>query len=92
MKSTRTEPDPHPRWNSPNTDATNSSGFSAFPGGQRHGGPFGNMGAHGFWWSTFENYPGSSFAYRWYLVFNGSYVGSGEGNKSYGYSVRCVRD
>jgi uncharacterized protein (TIGR02145 family) len=31
IKSTRTEPDPHPRWKSPNVSSTNESGFSALP-------------------------------------------------------------
>ena len=36
MKSTRTSPDPHPRWDSPNTGATNESGFIGLPGGRRN--------------------------------------------------------
>jgi uncharacterized protein (TIGR02145 family) len=57
LKSTRTEPDPHPRWDSTNTDATNESRFSAFPGGYRN-----NMGdSHMIWkfgycWSSTESF------------------------------------
>jgi uncharacterized protein (TIGR02145 family) len=50
LKSTLTEPQPHPRWNSPNTTATNESGFSGLPGGYRDNlGEFWLLGKHGFW-------------------------------------------
>jgi uncharacterized protein (TIGR02145 family) len=53
MKSTQTEPDPHPRWDSPNYGATNDSGWTGFPGGFRsHTGDFGSLGQNGLWWAT----------------------------------------
>ena len=41
-------------WNNPNTGATNSSGFSALPGGFRYGhdGNFGTIWSYGLWWSS----------------------------------------
>ncbi|MDB5279684.1 MAG: hypothetical protein JWR61_4639 [Ferruginibacter sp.] len=40
-------------WNKPNTGATNESGFSALPAGQRNpDGSFENIGNSGTWWST----------------------------------------
>ena len=41
-------------WNSPNTGATNSSGFTALAAGSRNepGGDFNLMGSTGFWWTT----------------------------------------
>ena len=57
MKSMRTEPDPHPRWNRPNSYATNESGFSGLPGGLRipvHDNAFSLIGVYGYWWSSTE--------------------------------------
>jgi uncharacterized protein (TIGR02145 family) len=41
-------------WIPPNSDATNSSGFTALPGGIRYygNGFFTNNGNAGFWWTT----------------------------------------
>jgi uncharacterized protein (TIGR02145 family) len=74
-------------WNSPNTGATNSSGFAALPSGYRHSndGTFNNVGYNGFWWS-------SSNAYYRYLSFNNANAIRGVTNKSYGFFVRCIRD
>lgn len=56
LKSTRTDPDTHPRWKSPNTGATDEYGFSALPGGRRDSGydNFVNAGYVGGWWSSTE--------------------------------------
>jgi len=40
-------------WNSPNTGATNTSGFSALPGGYRNSGDYFYAG-WGLWWSSTE--------------------------------------
>jgi uncharacterized protein (TIGR02145 family) len=91
MKSTRTAPEPHPRWNSPNTGATNSSGFSALPGGGRStGGSFDDAGHHGYWWSSSE-FAGSNAWYR-HLSYVYAQVGRYGYNKSLGFSVRCLKD
>jgi uncharacterized protein (TIGR02145 family) len=91
MKSTRTAPDPHPRWNSPNTGATNSSGFSGLPGGYRDtNGNFGNLGNDGVFWSSTE----FSAADAWSR--NLDYVGANVNRyfdiKGYGFGVRCLRE
>ena len=91
MKSTRTEPDPHPRWDSPNTGATNESNFSGLPGGQRHVTySFDRLGRYGYWWSTtgFGGIHGRMVDLR---------SGSTQLTMSYrfrgmGLSVRCVMD
>jgi uncharacterized protein (TIGR02145 family) len=78
-------------WSSPNTGATNETGFTALPGGSRVGyGYFGGIGSFGDWWSSSE----SSTYDAWYRnVDNGSSdVDRGDGNKFNGCSVRCVRD
>jgi uncharacterized protein (TIGR02145 family) len=78
-------------WNSPNTDATNTSLFSALPGGTRHYlGNYYGIGSNSFWWSTSED---NTFV-AWYRVLgnsNGS-VGRYSVGKKNGFSVRCLKD
>jgi uncharacterized protein (TIGR02145 family) len=78
-------------WKSPNKGASNSSGFTALPGGSRHGnGYFSYLGGLGYFWSSSE----SSATYAWERRL---YCGS-EGvlrdlsYKDYGFSVRCLKD
>jgi uncharacterized protein (TIGR02145 family) len=82
-------------WSSPNTDADNSSGFSALPGGYRSNNVFYNVGNNGYWWSSTE---GSSIrAWGRSLHYdNGNLNSYSDYRNSYfkynGFSVRCVRD
>jgi uncharacterized protein (TIGR02145 family) len=78
-------------WNSPNTGADNSSGFSALPGGSRYGSGFDNEDVFGSWWSStvYNSYYACArdlSCYNAALGRNGLYF------KYNGYSVRCVRD
>ena len=42
-------------WQSPNAGATNTSGFTALPGGSRtNDGTFYSIGGYGYWWSSTE--------------------------------------
>jgi uncharacterized protein (TIGR02145 family) len=78
-------------WNSPNTGATNSSGFTGFPGGFRYDdGSYYAIGSYGFWWSSTEDVSYGA----WYRVlhYNNSSVLRANDNKQDGFSVRCVRD
>jgi uncharacterized protein (TIGR02145 family) len=78
-------------WNSPNTGATNSSGFTGLPGGYRNGvGSFTNIGYYGFWWSSSEN--GTALPWLRYLYYTNGSATSYNYNKNYGFSVRCLRD
>jgi uncharacterized protein (TIGR02145 family) len=78
-------------WTSPNTGATNSSGFTAFPGGYRYSdGTYGAIGVNGGWWSSTEY--DSSVAWGRELYYDNSNVYRNDGNKQDGFSVRCVRD
>ena len=78
-------------WNSPNTDATNTSLFSALPGGSRSSnGYYSNIGNSGYWWSSTEYYTFDAW-YRYLYSFDG-YAYSGSSNKKLGLSVRCLRD
>ncbi len=78
----------------PTVWATNESGFSALPGNcllfnGGSGYPIG-AGYMGFWWSSTESDSGESF-YR-YLDYKRSGIFRYYGPKTYGFSVRCVKD
>ncbi|MBN1211441.1 MAG: fibrobacter succinogenes major paralogous domain-containing protein [candidate division Zixibacteria bacterium] len=78
-------------WASPNTGATNESGFSGLPGGDRYSeGGFGGMRLYAIFWSSTEY---DSFN-AWYrnLWFHYSEVFRSIAGKPYGFSIRCVRD
>jgi len=92
MKSQRTAPDPHPRWDSPNTGATNESGFSGFPGGFRSSIAFAHFGYAGFWWSSTEIVGDPIRAFSRVLSHDQSSVARGSHAKQLGFSIRCVRD
>ena len=78
-------------WDSPNTGATNESGFTALPGGYRnYDGIFYISGNAGFWWSASEG-DATQALYR-YVYSNPSNVISSSTQKKDGFSVRCVRD
>ena len=79
-------------WDSPNTGATNESGFSALPGGYRSrgNGAFGNAGSYGHWWSSAED--SETNAWERYLYYTNAEASRNSYNKSYGFSVRCLRD
>lgn len=86
MKETGTN-----HWGSSNTGATNSSGFTALPGGYSFGGgsDFRDLDSNGFWWSSSEY----SFLDSWARTLS-SY--SGKVHKyAFGiesFSVRCIKD
>lgn len=78
-------------WNSPNTGATNKSGFTALPGGSRHyDGTFFGIGDVGFWWCTPES--NISNAWYWYIYYDINHVCRHFLNREYGFSIRCVKD
>lgn len=79
-------------WVTPNTGATNSTGFSAQPGGWRynHDGSFCCMGYHAnLWSSTAEDATNGN--YRG-LYYEGDYVNRTYYNKQSAFSVRCIRN
>lgn len=78
-------------WAHPNTDASNSSGFTARPGGGRgSNGAFGGVNYYGAWWGTVEK--DSLVAGYWHLYYNTSALKRTDFHKNSGFSVRCVRD
>jgi len=78
-------------WNSPNTGATNESGFSALPSGWRYDdGDFSSIGSYTHFWSSTENSKSGAWALS--LRYDDSKVYP-NGNRKYGcFSVRCVKD
>lgn len=84
MKSTE-------EWNFPNTEATNSSMFSALPGGYRfRQGAFLGAGVNANWWSATEE--GARNAVPRNLYYNSAQVDTIASNKANGFSCRCVED
>ncbi len=78
-------------WFSPNTNATNESGFSGLPGGERaSAGPFGAGGINGGWWSSTDL--GVEGARGRGLDYNGGGAFMINNYKKIGFSVRCLRD
>jgi uncharacterized protein (TIGR02145 family) len=78
-------------WQSPNTGATNESGFSALPGGGRYGsGQYSGVGFYGGWWASSEYSSGAA----WFRSLGFSFGSSAryDYGKHYGFSVRCLRD
>jgi uncharacterized protein (TIGR02145 family) len=81
MKTTGTT-----QWNSPNTGATNESGFTGLPAGQRWmDGIFWDVGNYSFWWSK-----DTSSQRR--LFWNNSDLGTDNHSPKSGYSVRVIKD
>ncbi len=78
-------------WDFPNLGATNSSGFTALPGGYRfYYGLFENKGrVGGFWLANAYN---SDNAWSRFLGFDYSQVFRQYYPKRYGFSVRCIKD
>jgi uncharacterized protein (TIGR02145 family) len=78
-------------WASPNTGATNSSGFSGLPGGYRYyNGSYYNVRSSGVWWSSTEY--DETYAWVRGLYYRNTNIDIGYGYKVCGFSVRCVRD
>lgn len=78
-------------WKSPNSGATNESGFTGLPGGNRYfDGTFYGIGGDGYWWSSTE---GSTYdAWTRGLYDSSSSVYRLNFSKERGFSCRCLRD
>lgn len=79
-------------WVSPNTGATNESGFSGLPGGGRdgNGGNFYNLGSSVGWWSASGS--GAEDAWGRFLANGSAGVSRYYYLKRNGFCLRCVRD
>ncbi len=86
-------------WRSPNTGATNESGFTALPGGYRsYNGTFNLLRARSYWWSSTESNWWSlgdsslTIAFYRYIHYNENNIYRYVGEKSNGLYVRCLMD
>lgn len=78
-------------WNAPNTEATNSSGFSGLPGGYRvNDGSFYFIGEYCGWWSSAEYDTDNAWSHN--LFYDSGNVDRGYYVKGYWLWVRCLRD
>jgi uncharacterized protein (TIGR02145 family) len=78
-------------WASPNTFATDESGFSALPGGYRNSdGSFDNISYYSFFWSATESDNDAWIRSLYY--YNGNVDRNDIFIKSFGASVRCLKD
>ena len=79
-------------WNSySGISSTDEFHFSALPGGCRYSHGCSDLsGNNGLWWTATEH--GSYDAYGRVMYYNNDYVTEFDYDKSYGFSVRCVKD
>ncbi len=80
-------------WMSPNTGATNETGFTALPGGYRQysgNAPFSALGTNGYWWSASDY--GSAHAWNPVMNHTDAQINWGFTQKKAGMAVRCVFD
>lgn len=79
-------------WKDPNTGATNETGFKALPGGfRRYNGEFLLCNSNGDWWSSTELE--TDFAYNCIIHYDSNHLNFfGQSIKTFGYSVRCIKD
>ncbi|HNG27952.1 MAG TPA: FISUMP domain-containing protein, partial [Chitinophagales bacterium] len=90
MKSTGNKTDGTGLWSSPNTGATNESGFSGLPGGARYYGDYAYIGNSGFWWSSTVY---STSVFYWPLIYDDNfYEPQAIEKKVTGMSCRCLKD
>jgi uncharacterized protein (TIGR02145 family) len=78
-------------WRAPNIGASNSSGFSAEPGGIRtHFGNYYTLGFLGYWWTSTPSSPDRA----WIRILDNytTQVYRNNENLQYGFSVRCLKD
>ena len=87
-------------WESPNTGATNESGFTALPGGFRNLlGTFNDVKRNGTWHSATEirdtiHVEPRPYKHSWSRVvyFDANIVGRGDNYITGGFSIRCIKD
>lgn len=78
-------------WQSPNTGATNSTGFTALPGGYREPGTsFNGLSAYLNYWTSTSN--ATNEAWDRHLNYFSEYIARGSYSTSYGFYARCLRD
>lgn len=81
-------------WDSPNTGATNSIGFTALPSSNRSSkGVFGKIiGNNSVWWSATEDENNDKHTWCRSLYYDQIKLSRYSNNKNNGFSVRCIKD
>lgn len=82
-------------WKTPNTGASNKSGFTALPGGYRsYNGTFNWMRTYGLWWSATEKswYGGPPKVIYRDLRYDGQDIRRDISEKNSGLLVRCIKN
>lgn len=79
-------------WQTPNTNATNLSGFTGLPGGLRDTlGTYGGVNTTGNWWANTQSSTNAAFYYS--IMYSNGYVARFQQTPiNLGFSVRCVRN
>ncbi len=76
-------------WISPNTGATNESGFTGLPGGGWFL-SFDAIGEGGYWWTSTDW--SDIGTYGWWLSYKNTLTSSTGRDKRMGFSIRCIKD
>jgi uncharacterized protein (TIGR02145 family) len=93
MKATGTIEGNDGCWLSPNTAATNSNGFKAQPGGLcDQNGTFDALGYNGLWWSSTEYNANTTNAWNRSLYYLDGNAARNINFKTFGFSVRLIKD
>ena len=83
-------------WNTPNSGATNESGFSGIPGGRYNkDGTFINLSSEGAWWSSTLAIPNTNLGWLRILSYNNLGISRTMPKDLMvggGFSVRCIKD
>jgi len=78
-------------WLSPNSNATNETGFAALPAGWiTFNGLSNGLTVDGFWWTSTDFRDG--FGREWQMTYNSRDAGRYSQSEIMGFSVRLVRD
>lgn len=78
-------------WTSPNSGATNSTGFTALPGGYRYyNSAYNAAKRYGYWWTSTESSTVNALMRDLYYGY--AYIDKINSDKRTGASVRCVKD
>lgn len=77
-------------WLMPNMAASNESGFTALPGGERYNYGFDDMGEHSYWWTSTISY--GQYALQWGADYRITKGGKCSYDVKFCFSVRCIKD
>ena len=79
-------------WKSPNSFASNETGFTGLPGGLRVIGFFQNLSERAAWWSSTTDVFSASQAHNRVAEYDNQSLEDFRSAKSFGNSIRCVKD